>query len=403
MPEGWCSPHLWRHGYHRSRGGHMTITPLALTMERFRAFRQKQTFKFPSEPGLYLMLGKNEVEPRLGGNAAGKSTIWDGLTWLLHERTNGGLKAGDVCSWDETKGTRVAFDFLMDGEERCIWTCTRTWKPNTWKLSHIAEYVTDEETIDLAKDPENPVLAALRLSLDAWLATVVMAQGGDYFLDMDKGKQAALFGSVMDLDEWERRSERASEAASAEDKRLRTLEGRAMRLDGQLEALKKNNDEALRDIWEDKRREDLRAMAHEHEDLCAKRKRLKIALDDALADEGKARDALASNKPNAALEDEYDLVCANVRRHEDKLLKLEIEAKALKSHTEQLGKSGNCPTCGRPFETHDWQKEMERAERMAAGMVAETKNVMHVLSIARSRRDFLEVEIDKQQDAERGY
>lgn len=381
----------------------MNITPIALHIERFRSFLQPQVFKFPTEPGLYLMLGKNEVEPRLAGNGAGKSTVWDALTWLLYARTAGGLKAGDVCHWDEKKGTRVAFDFIADDDDRCVWTCERTWNPNTWKLSHLAEYITDEETIDLAKDPENPVLAALRLHFDAWLCTVVMAQGEDYFLDMEKMKQAGLFASVMNLEEWERRSERASEAATKEARRLRDVEDEAIRIDGKIEALQKNNNKALRDIWEDKRRAELDELVAAHRAECKQRSKLKDALEQAQASATKARDALASLKRNDALEDEYDLVCANVRKHEDKLLKLEVEAKALQSHIKELDKSDNCPTCGKPLDTHDWQEQAKRIERATHAIMAEAKNIKATLDIARSRRDVLEVEIDKQEDADHGY
>lgn len=373
----------------------MTITPIALTMERFRSFVKRQTFEFPSRAGLYLILGKNEVEPRLAGNGAGKSTIWDALTWLLYARTLAGLKAGDVCSWDEKKGTRVAFEFEDDD---CTWTCERTWSPNAWTLE--SEY----ERIDLAKDPENPLLAALRLTLESWLCTVVMAQGGDYFLDMEKGRQAALFGSVMNLEEWDARSQRASDEAKAEDTRLRKLEGDERYVSGRLEAARTDPAEELANEWAGKREARLDRLQLDHDDLCARLTRLRNALDDAVARETREREALDSVKPNEALLDEYDLVCANVRKHEDAMLKLQVEAKAMQATLENKGglKDGNCPVCGKPMGTHDWQQTMERHERIARGMKAEAENISHQLDIARRRRDILEVDIDKQEDAERG-
>jgi DNA repair exonuclease SbcCD ATPase subunit len=372
----------------------MTITPIALRMERFRSFLKQQTFTFPTEPGLYLMLGKNEVEPRLGGNAAGKSTIWDALTWLTYARTHEGLKAGDVCTWGEKKGTLVAFDFHEDGAE---WTCTRTWGPNTWTLK------SEHESIDLAKDPENPLLASLRLSLDAWLCTVVMAQGGDYFLDMDKGKQASLFGSVMDLEEWERRSERASKAAAAEDARLRSLESSVARIRGKLEAGDVMGSADMAREWEEKQRECLDSLKMDHDDLCKRRRRLKDALEQAQTRERERRDALGAVKRDSVLEDEYDLVCVNVRRLEDSMLREEVAAKALHDAlTRKDGlKDGNCPVCGKPLSTHDWQKEMERMERNAHAIKATVDGIKYQLDIARKRRDVLEVEIDKVEDAER--
>jgi DNA repair exonuclease SbcCD ATPase subunit len=381
----------------------MTITPLALRLTRFGSFIKTQTFEFPQQPGLYLMLGKNEVEPRLGGNAAGKSTIWKALTWLVHGKTPDGMKAGDVCNWDETEGTRVEFDFICDGVQECIYTCTRTWKPNTWTLSHVADFITDEETIDLAKDPQNPLLASLRMSFDTWLCTVLMAQGEDYFLDMKRDAQAALFGSVMDLDEWEQRSDRASKAASEEDKRLRKLEGDESYLRGKLEAAKNDAAADLAEEWEENRLKKLDRVKLDHDDACRLRKRLKEALDAAVERAEEQRKALAAAKRNEALEAEYDLVCANVRAKEDALLKLQVETNALREHLKHLEKDTACPLCKRPYETKDWQQEVKRAERVLSGADSEADNIKHVLKIARSRRDVLEVEIDKQEDAERGY
>lgn len=370
----------------------MSITPIALRIERFRSFSKPQTFNFPTEPGLYLMLGKNEVEPRLAGNGSGKSTIWDALTWLLQERTPSGLKAGDVCTWGEKKGTRVDFEFHEEGAE---WCCTRTWGPNTWTLK------SDYETIDLANDPQNPLLASLRLSFDAWLCTVVMAQGEDYFLDMPKTKQAALFSSVMELDEWEQRSERASKAADEQDKLACILEGAVRLIDGKLSGMEAMGTQEQANEWEVRQAKRLDQLSREHEDLCQRRKRLREALERAVGDETTAREGLDSGKPDDALHDEYDLVCANVRRHEDKLLKLKVEVNALLEHMAQLDKSGNCPVCGKPFSTHDWQTELKRAERVAEGAKAEATSLVHALDIIKHRRDFLEVEIDKHEDDER--
>jgi DNA repair exonuclease SbcCD ATPase subunit len=372
----------------------MSITPLALRLEKFGSFSVAQNFVFPTMPGLYLMLGKNEVEPRLTGNGTGKTTIWNGLTWLLHGKTASGLKAGDVCSWGHAKGTRVVFDFIHDD---VVCYCARTWGPNTWTLQ-----VEGGDTYDLAKDPQNPLLAELRLHFDAWLATILMAQGEAYFLDMEKGKQASLFGSVMDLEEWERRAERASKAASAQMQVVNGLDVDLSRAEGKLEMVDVLHVRDRLEAWEDGRKAQLEGLDEEHKKLTARRKGLKHVLDHAVDDEQVERDRLARLGDDKALQDEYDLVRADVRRHEDKLLKLKVEVDALLSHVKQLDKSeGKCPVCGSTLDTKHWQDEMKRAERMAQGMKAEADNINAALNVAKSRRDVLEVDIDKRADVER--
>lgn len=387
------------------------ITPLSLTLEHFGSFLKEQTFTFPREPGLYLMLGKNEVEPRLAGNATGKTTLWNALTWLLHEKTAAGLKAGDVCTWDVAGKTRVEFDFYANDDDTIRWTCRRTWKPNTWTLACKSE-IHDEDpdvgfvgppAVDLAKDPQNPVLDALRLHFDAWLCAVLMAQGEDYFLDMAKTKQAELFGSVMDLEEWERRADRASKAATQQLQKVEGLSVELSRAEGMLEMVDPARAQELHDAWERQRRERLDRFEEDHANLMRQRKAFKNTLDAALALADDARGRLARVKDgNTAIEDEYDLVCANVRKHEDKLLKLKVEADALVSHQKQLDNSnGKCPVCGSELDTRHYQDEMRRAERVALGLQAEVTSVTHALDIIKKRRDVLEVDIDEMQDAER--
>ena len=51
-------------------------------------------------PGLSFMWGRNEVEPTLETNGAGKSTIWNALTWCLFGKTVDGLRGPDVVPWE---------------------------------------------------------------------------------------------------------------------------------------------------------------------------------------------------------------------------------------------------------------------------------------------------------------
>ena len=127
------------------------MMPIALRITRFRSFKETQTFTFPERAGLYFMQGVNEVEPRLQANGAGKTTIWEALTWLWFGKLSTGLKAGDICNWDSDEGTKVQFDYMIEGEGDCLYTLTRTWKPNTWTLLYRAEHITNEEAIDLTK------------------------------------------------------------------------------------------------------------------------------------------------------------------------------------------------------------------------------------------------------------
>jgi DNA repair exonuclease SbcCD ATPase subunit len=159
----------------------------ALRITNFRSFRKQQTFTFPTEPGLYFMQGVNEVEPRLEGNATGKTTIWAALCWLWFGKMPNGLKAGDVCTWGVDKGTVVELDFEAPSGEDC--TVRRTWGPNSWTLG----WKYDPHVEDLTKSESNPVLGWLGLSFMPFLHSVLLAQRAPMFLDLGREAQASLF------------------------------------------------------------------------------------------------------------------------------------------------------------------------------------------------------------------
>lgn len=371
----------------------MTITPRSLRMLRFGSFDRQQTFEFPRAPGLYFMTGRNEAEPRLDANGTGKSTVWKALTWLLYERTAEGLRAGDVCHWDHDKGAEVSLEFSR-GENGPPEFVTRTWKPNSWKHQDLFGNV-----VDLGKDPQNAVLAELRLSLDAWLCAVLVAQGEDMFLDMKKDRQTALFSSVMDLDAWDARADRASRAAAEEDRACRDLERRLADARGRLDVLERHDQAGDAERWERDRRERLERLSREHGDLSGRRKGLREALEGAQEREAEAREGVGAARTDAALEDAYAQAEAEVRRLEDARLEVRVRRDAVAAHAERLQeRDAACPHCGRPFDTRHWQQEAEKADRNRRALSAEHDQLSHKITVARNRADVLDADLRKAEE-----
>lgn len=246
----------------------------SITITNFRSFAGEQVFVFPREPGLYFMQGVNEVEPRLGANGAGKSTIWDALTWCLFGKTPRGLKAGEVCNWESKKGTRVVLVFHdLNGVE---YTTTRTWGPISWRVrvrDVIGNQGDFDDEYDLAKDPSNPIMACLRLEFSPFLNCILMAQGQPMFLDQKADAQATLFSDVMGLDRWLEYSGAASTKASAQDSISRVLESELSRARGQLEALAGDDLADSSKEWETKREARLNELEAEYARLLDKLKK----------------------------------------------------------------------------------------------------------------------------------
>ena len=135
----------------------------SVELENFRSFHGKHTFTLPTDPGLYLITGKNEIEPRLGANGIGKSTLLDAIYWCLYGRTTRGLKAGDVVSWDE-KSCRVS---VLLGTT----LITRTQNPNSLIVKGIP---ISQEALQ----------ALLRLGPEAFTYAIMLPQFGDSFFDL---------------------------------------------------------------------------------------------------------------------------------------------------------------------------------------------------------------------------
>lgn len=334
--------------------------------KNFRSFKGEQVFQFPEDPGLYLMRGINEVEPRLGGNAVGKSTIWDALFWVLFDKTTRGLRAGDVCNWDAEKGTVVEFDFVLDdySVSATIWTVRRTWGPNSWTLRHISDQITDEEVIDLAKETDNPVLQWLRLEAEPLLQSILMAQGRPMFLDLKQEPQAALFSDVLGLERWMGYASLASSKASAQDGVIRDQERLLAKLEGELESLARQDFSKAHDDWEVERLRRLLEVKADFDAGLKRRKALKEALERAKERETAARAALGSATPGKESQEALREAQRRHREVEDELLHEKRSLSALEAHVVEVREKGACPTCGQGLSKDAQAKEVERALRV---------------------------------------
>lgn len=190
-----------------------------IELENFRSFRGKHSFMLPEAPGLYLITGKNEIEPRLGSNGVGKSTLLDSLYWCLYGRTTRGLKAGDVISWDETS-CRVSVELAVTDSVALI---KRTQNPNSLTLN--SKPVSQEE-----------LQKYLRLGPEAFTYAVLLPQFGESFFDLPPAAKLTLFSQIMELDFWLEKSKQAGELAEEIAGIKTAKELAASKCEGQIES-----------------------------------------------------------------------------------------------------------------------------------------------------------------------
>lgn len=334
------------------------MKPYSLTIERFGSFREKQAFYFPQQPGLYFMRGMNRVDAALDANGAGKTTVWNALTWLFFDKNIRGLRAGDVCTWGDAGTVTVELEFQFDGGYDGI--VVRTWNPNRWEL-----YLSDAP-IDLVKAENNAVLEDLRLSYQTWLHSVIVASGEPMFLDMKPEPKAAFLSEVLGLDKWLDRAQRASKKAADQDRESREIERALARAQGNLEGLSGDVQQQHTE-WE-------KDLARQVVELDATAKRL-VPLAQAAANKGLL---LADEQEKAlALEEELKADIERLRVGMKGASAAEAEARdqmvvaatthdAAMRHSEDVQDMGDwCPLCGQGVNDGDHKKVSADAARAA--------------------------------------
>lgn len=176
-----------------------------LDIENFKSFIGRHSFVLDRDPGLYYISGSNLVNPELGANGVGKSTIWDALSWVLTGRTNRDNRpANSIVPWSvEKETTAIRLEFMRGST---MYTLFRSKNPN--------ELMLDGVTIE-----QSVVNELLGISEEMFRRTVVLGQFGTMFLDLGPEEQSRMFNDALNLDVWLR----ASKIASDERGRLKGI------------------------------------------------------------------------------------------------------------------------------------------------------------------------------------
>jgi DNA repair exonuclease SbcCD ATPase subunit len=197
-----------------------TVKLLGLTIEGFKSFTTETAITFTPGAGLRFLTGENKITPSLGANGAGKSSVWEALTWCLYNSTSRGRKSSDAVAWGQP-GIWVAADLLIDGVECCI---SRTAPPSK---SYIGDRLVDQGEIE----------ELIGLTKAQFCHSVIFAQGARLFYDLDQNARGALLDDMLNLDVWLTASDHAGDAAKACKNDVIALEREQAFIEGKLSAL----------------------------------------------------------------------------------------------------------------------------------------------------------------------
>lgn len=172
---------------------------VSLKLTNFKSFKGKHEFHFAEgKPGLHFITGENLVEPDLGANGVGKSSLWDALYWCLYGKSLRGVRASGVRCWQTDEPCSVTLIVAIDSNYYRIF---RQWNPNN---------------LTIQKNEEDPLVKVQSeveslIGLTAWEFenSIIVGQFNTMFFDMSPANKLTVLNDLLNLDYWDDQSAKA--------------------------------------------------------------------------------------------------------------------------------------------------------------------------------------------------
>ena len=168
----------------------MRIDLCSIELAAFKSFSVPQLITFDAEQGLNFLGGLNRINPRMGANGAGKSSLWDAMFWCFYGYSIRGDRASDLTT-RTAKRPAVEVTITVDGVRHAI---KRVGNP-------------ERLTIDANPAAQQEVDSLLRLTRAQFGQAVLFGQSATFFLDLTIQQRGALLEETLDLSVWQRASD----------------------------------------------------------------------------------------------------------------------------------------------------------------------------------------------------
>ena len=188
---------------------------ISVTLGGFGVFDEPMTVPLDVGAGLYLVSGRNELDPGLGSNGSGKSSLWDAVIWCLYGYSSTGLKAPDLHSWNSKRQMFVEVAFSG-------YTLRREWNPNRLLLSGV-----EVESFS----------SVVPITYVGALSSLLFGQDTGSFLDLCHQDKTQFVSEALSLEKWSTLSDLAGKRALDVKKEISAAEVSLVELRGNLRAL----------------------------------------------------------------------------------------------------------------------------------------------------------------------
>lgn len=287
--------------------------------------------------GCHFLKGLNHRMRPADPNGAGKTSIFDALSWCLFGKTGEGLRGNDLRSWyPETEGPAVKLIFRIDGEKHII---LREHHPNSLTFDNRAIAQMDLER-------------RLNLSFEVYHHTIAFGQRRPLFFDLEPRRKMEVFSETLQLQRWEKWSavaaNRCKEIQTELDKVTTQLQS-SLNQEAELKSLLKQTRLQSED-WQAQAGSRQKTLETEIKSLRKQIDHFQRIVDDAdLAYDGAMIELPPLQKQIKQITDDLRLMESDWRATEQleqmQLNDLRRECRAIK----ELQQYQNCPTCGQPL------------------------------------------------------
>lgn len=304
-----------------------------LYIGNFKSIRELK-FRISRPAGLYFVQGRNEMEPELESNGAGKSSIFDAICWLQFGKTADGLRGPDLFPWGTDAAPYGKLFFQRGGHKHIL---TRDLRGSPALLTLNKKDITQEHLEE-----------TLGYGFEVFCQSVYLAQSQPLFLELSRGEKLKLLSDAQQLDKWDRRAELANNSTRMMSMEIEREHGHIDAISRQIQELKDLHKQVQRqsEEWEaelarkqESNEKEIGTLREELEVLQGKYDEASLQYDGAMTE---------LNAIAAALDELNNEVCEydrQINQAEAKLSINIIESRKLERELILFSKN-KCPTCG---------------------------------------------------------
>lgn len=360
-----------------------------LTIQGFKSFKREQKLDFSEflDSAFIFIEGKNLIEAELEGNGAGKSSIFDSLTYLLFGKT-ASARGSDLENWSSKKCSVGA----VISNEVDRYTITRTRNPNalTVAINGASAQVVSQEQLE----------EILGYDLASFGYSVVASQFSRKFFDLTPSEKMQLFDSVMEEQVmiWTKKSEEAKEMVNELDSKLHDCYKQTAFLNGKIEALEQLNYNALIANWEEGRVVKLSQLNDDCEECYEIINQCELKIKNANEKLSEDRQNLSNlmSKHKQSMDDyERELLLLEDNKIAVKSFNIELNhCRKQKDGINGLQGISTCPVCRSQVTAEHLEKELSEIGKMEQSILSNIVEAKKVLDkkngVVESKRKRLE-------------